>query len=120
MKHVLLLIAGSAMLQPSLATAQTSAPAAPMPSERRLSPEQIETILEEAATKNRAADRVRMPDVELEAPKPRVHGEVGVTIGTGGYREVYGSAIYPMGEDGIAAISLDMIDFGHRRSRYRR
>lgn len=108
------LIAMAALLMPAVALAQVGEPAASSSSERRLSPEQIEAVLAEAAKKRESA---RQFDPEaIEQPLPRqVHGEVGVAIGTGGYREAYGTAIYPLGDEGVAAISLDFVDWGKRR-----
>ena len=87
-----------------------------MPSERRLSPEQVEAVLAEAAARNAAAEK-QIPaenivdeDAEPQAAPP-VHGEVGFSVGTGGYREAFGTGIYPLGEDGVAAISLDFVDW---------
>jgi hypothetical protein len=109
------LIAVAAMLMSAPALAQASEPAAPPSSERRLSPEQIEAVLAEAAKKRQAAEGQIDPDLAEQAPRPQVHGEVGFAIGTGGYREVFGTAIYPLGDDGFAAISMDFVDWGHRR-----
>jgi len=111
------LIVIAALLMPSPALAQASEPA-PSPSpEHRLSPEQIEAVLAEAAKKRESAEVRHDPDVAETAPKPQVHGEVGFSVGTGGYREAFGTAIYPLGDDGIAAISMDYVDWGKRRFR---
>ena len=101
-----------ALLTPVAAIAQ----AEPKPaSEHRLSPEQIEAVLTEAAKKRQAAEaRDRAETLEGKSPR-QIHGEVGVSIGTGGYREVLGTAIYPMEDGGAAAISFDFVDLGRRR-----
>jgi hypothetical protein len=109
------LIIIAALTLPAPVVAQASVPAPTSASERRLSPEQIEAVLAEAAKKREATRMEVGPERIEEAPKPQVHGEVGVTIGTGGYREAFGTAIYPLGDDGIAAISLDFVDWGKRR-----
>lgn len=70
---------------------------------RRLSPAEVERILEEAAQKRVAAER--------RAPRA-IEGEIGVTIGTGGTREISGAAAVPIGEQGTAII---MIDAGETR-----
>lgn len=111
------LIVIAALLMPAPAMAQASEPAPSPASERRLSPEQIEAVLAEAAKKREAADMQLGAEAVEQAPKPQVHGEVGVAIGTGGYREAFGTAIYPLGDDGVAAISLDFVDWGKRRYR---
>jgi len=116
MKAALSVIA--ALLMPAPVLAQAGEPAPAPPAERRLSPEQIEAVLAEAAKKREAA-RVQLdPAAADQAPRRQVHGEVGVAIGTGGYREAFGTAIYPLGDEGVAAISLDFVDFG--RPSYRR
>lgn len=109
----LIVIAASLMPAPTLAQAVEPAPS----SEHRLSPEQIEAVLAEAAKKREAADGQLQPDALDSAPKRQVHGEVGFGIGTGGYREAFGTGIYPLGDDGVAAVSLDFVDWGRRRDR---
>ena len=110
MKHAIALILVAAAAIPCQAMAQSASA-----SERRLSPEQIEAILAEAAKKREAAEVSLGPEAAEPPARRQVHGEVGVAIGTGGYREVFGTAIYPMGDDGVAAISLDFVDLGRRR-----
>jgi len=46
---------------------------------------------------------------------PPVHGEFGIGMGTGGYREIFGTGIIPMGMNGGAAFSFDFVDLGDRR-----
>ena len=101
------------VLAPSPAAAQ-AAPAAPASGpERRLSPQPIEAVLAEAAKKREASERQELPVGQAE---PRqIHGEVGVSIGTGGHRGAFGTAVYPVGDDGAAAISFDFLDRGRRR-----
>lgn len=77
--------------------------------ERRLSPVEVERILEEAARKRATADK----------PPPRwIEGEIGVTVGSGGTREVFGTAAVPIGQQGTAIISIDAGET--RREPYRR
>ena len=65
-----------------------------------LPPEEREAAIEAGATAarelplNGASDR-------------RAHGEMGVEIGTGGERAIYGTAIVPIGENGAAAVSFE-------------
>lgn len=116
MRRTILIAALLPLAWPAAAAQQ---PAAASSDERRLSPEQVEKILAEAAAKREGTARPALEEVaEEKAPPPQVHGEVGFAIGTGGYREAYGTAIYPLGNDGFAAISLDFVDVGHRRFRY--
>ena len=76
---------------------------------RRLSPAEVERILEEAARKRVTADKL---------PPRVIEGEVGVTIGTGGTREVFGTAVVPVGTKGTAIISIDAGE--SRRNKRRR
>ena len=109
----------------AIAAAQGAADPAPLASEHRLTPEQIETVLAEVeakrkASESRAATTIEIADLE-PLPKPQLHGEFGIGMGTGGYREIFGTGIYPMGTGGVAAFSFDLVDFGnrsYRRDRY--
>ena len=100
---------------PSAVTA--AEPASSPSSERRLSPEQIEAVLAEAAKKRQAAEGHAVANSIERSASRKAHGEVGVSVGTGGYREVSGSAIAPMGENGAATIAVDFIDLGRRSQR---
>ena len=84
---------------------------APIVDERRLSPAEVERILEEAARKRVAADK---------PPARVIEGEVGVTIGTGGTREVFGTAVVPIGNEATAIISIDAGESRHNPYRRRR
>ena len=79
--------------------------------EHRLSPAEVEKILEAAAVKNAAVPAPPTP------PRP-IQGEVGVSIGSDGTREAFGTAIMPVGEDGIAIISIDGGDSGRPKRRH--
>ena len=115
------MIAAAAILSPVLASAQVPAAPASPTDERRLTPEQVEAVLAEAAAKRHATE-TQLPEPVIDdadlPPIRDVHGEVGVSIGTGGYREMFGTAVYPLGDDGVAAISLDLVDWGHRHYRH--
>ena len=106
------LLAAAPLLMPQPVAAQTVDPV-PLSSERRLSAEQIEAVLAEAARKREAGEAAIPPQPNARGAPP-VQGEAGVSVGTGGHREVFGSAIYPMGDAGAAAISVDL---GKRRDR---
>jgi hypothetical protein len=110
--------AASLFWSASVAAQDSAAPSVPLSSdERRLTPEEVEKVLAEAAAKREKAARPALEHLDEEdAPAvPQVHGEVGFGIGTGGYREAYGAAIYGLGNDASAAISLDFVDSGKRR-----
>jgi hypothetical protein len=82
----------------------------------RWTPQQIEAAKEAAAVRNMKADN----GVLNGSPSDRrVHGEVGVAIGTGGYRSVLGSAAMPLGQNGVFAFSFENSQFEQGRS-YRR
>lgn len=48
-----------------------------------------------------------------------IEGEVEVSIGSGGFHEVFGTAVAPVGEDGVAIISLGSAE-SRRHTRRRR
>lgn len=54
-----------------------------------------------------------------ERPDRQVHGEIGIEIGTGGYRGLYGSALVPLGEEGFLSVDGAVIDhMPYRRRRF--
>ena len=109
----------------ALAAAQSAPEAAPASPEHRLTPEQVEAVLADVGAKReaaemRAADRIEITELEPLQP-PQLHGEFGIGMGTGGYREIFGTGVYPMGTDGVAAFTFDFVDLGnrsYRRNRY--
>jgi len=102
------LIAASAAGLPAAAAAQT----APMKSEFRLTDEQIAQVLRDAEGR---PQRPQMGESRGNAQSNPVHGEVGVGIGTGGYRSLYGGFEFGDGQSGGAAW-MDM-DWYVQRSR---
>jgi hypothetical protein len=44
--------------------------------------------------------------------KRQVHGEMGVSVGTGGYRSGYVSSLIPIGETGTLGVAVSQTDFG--------
>lgn len=53
----------------------------------------------------------------------KIHGEMGVTVGTNNTRGIYGNAVIPLGKDAVAAISFDHYQtdlgkYGRRRGRW--
>lgn len=110
--HHLLLAA--ALAAPSLAYAAPGA-AKPLPSEVRLSDEEKEKVLEAAAAKNREPAAPAVEDEAEDQPGRPIHGEVGFSVGSGGYRSAYGTAVVPLEGDGVAIISLGSTDLGRRR-----
>ncbi|MDI7775102.1 hypothetical protein [Asticcacaulis sp. EMRT-3] len=41
-----------------------------------------------------------------------VHGSAGVSIGTGGYRSAYATAVMPVGDNGILGLAVSQTDYG--------
>ena len=102
MKHVIavvvLLAAGTASAQPA-------------PQVYRLSPEEILRLQNTPAPSPNAFDAA-------SPARPRdgkVHGEVGVGIGTGGYRDLYGVAELPFGDSGSAVLAFETQRFDYNR-----
>jgi hypothetical protein len=77
----------------------------------RLTPEQREAALEEGAA--RAAAGLQ-PD---GAADRRIHGEMGIEVGTSGERAAYGMAVVPLGENGAAAVAFETDRVKYRRHR---
>ena len=46
------------------------------------------------------------PVNDIIIPKRTLHGEMGMMVGTGGTRAVYGTMVAPLGSDGILALSF--------------
>jgi hypothetical protein len=107
-----------ALALPSVASAQTE------DGVTRLSATEVEAIKEAAARRhaNMPVDESLVASEELEAKGPlgNVHGEIGFGFGTGGYREMFGTAYVPIGEDGLLAFSFDRAQLNGYRGRYRR
>ena len=64
-----------------------------------LTPEQREAALEAGAA------RAKDESLQYGASDRRVHGEVGVEVGSRGERAAYGTLVAPIGQNGMAAIS---------------
>ena len=71
----------------------------------RLSPDAIEAALADGAARNRAAEALAaLPSIDTDR---KIHGEVGVGMGSNGGREAFGTAAVPVGENGSAVMSYD-------------
>jgi hypothetical protein len=53
-----------------------------------------------------------------EDGKRKIHGSMGVSVGTGGYRSAYASALIPVGENTTVGIAVSKTDFGKRGGFY--
>lgn len=79
----------------------------------RLSPAETQAV-QDAAARRKAADAAIDEDVN---PSRAVHGEVGFAVGTGGYTSAFGTAVIPLGDSAVAAVSFERADYGRRRFR---
>ena len=109
----LALVAG-ASCWPMASSAQ-SAPAtqAPAPDTVRLSDEQRRAILDSNTMESAAAARGELTGADRA--DRRIHGEVGVMIGTNGTRGIYGVAEIPLGNNASAVVSYENSRYGYRR-----
>jgi hypothetical protein len=71
---------------------------------------QIERWIENSPA---AADDADAP-LDRAAEPRRIHGEVGLAVGTGGYRSGYVVTHIPVGENGSATIAFGKTDYGRR------
>ncbi len=91
------LLAGSAVAAQQVPTA---------PQVYRLSPEEVLRLQRESA--ERATD---YSEAFLKPRDGKLHGEVGVGIGTGGYRSLYGALGVPLGDSGFASFAFENTQF---------
>lgn len=107
------LLLALALLLPTTAHAlapDAAAPAgSPLPSEHRLSDEEVDRVLNAATRKRELSEKLG------DRPGLLVQGEVGVSIGTGGYRSAFGTAVVPIAGEGAAILSFDFTDLGTQR-----
>lgn len=115
MSHSTVLIAAASLVLAVDMVSAAEPAAVPLSgSVRRLSTEEAEAVQEAAAKRN-----INVPAVDdRPVPDGRIHGEIGFGVGTGGYSSVFGTAIVPLGDNGIAAFSFERTNFGRRRYRY--
>ncbi|MFT3976400.1 MAG: hypothetical protein QM688_04710 [Sphingomonas bacterium] len=100
----------------SIPSRAQSAPAAPPPATGdtiRLTDEQRDLILSGITEDSAAAARGELTGAERA--ERRIHGEVGVMIGSNGTRGAYGTAAIPLGDNAGAVVSFESTRFGYRR-----
>ena len=95
-----LLAAGGARAQEAVATAS----ATPAPAAELSTAAQIDQFI-------RSAPPASLEDEGVDGITPgtgkrQVHGEVGIAVGTGGYRSAYAMSLIPVGETGTLAIAV--------------
>lgn len=84
----------------------------------RLSPGQAEQAIESGAAAA-AVPHDALASIE-DGPRRAIHGEVGMMIGTGGARGMFGTAAIPLGDNAGAIVSFSTERYGGRGYRYRR
>ena len=107
--------AGATGIAPSeinLAAAEPAAPAVTVPPAETLdTAEQIKRWLADSP----AAGREETYGEGVRLPRDRqIHGEVGVAVGTGGYRSGYITSVMPIGETGTLALTIGQEKNGYR------
>jgi len=111
-------VIATAQATPSLealnAVAKT-APAAASPTVSRplTTQEQIAAFIAETPVPHYDdGPRGLIPADRDENGKRKVHGSMGVSVGTGGYRSAYASALFPVGESATVGVAVSKTDFG--------
>jgi len=98
------------------ARAETDRPAKPVTTQ-----DQISAWLSAAPPIDRRGaplDYAARPDVDVNGyaldkdGKRQVHGEVGASVGTGGYRSGYVSTLIPIGESSTLGVAVSQTDYG--------
>ena len=95
------------------AAAQTPAPAATTTARPLTTQEQVAAFL--AANPTPQYDdgpRGLVPADRDENGKRKIHGSMGVSVGTGGYRSAYATALIPVGETTTVGIAVSQTNFG--------
>ena len=100
--------AGAARAQETVATAnRTDAPPAATDTAA-----QVDSFIHKAPPVN--LDDGAPGGVTPQDEPRKIHGEVGVGVGTGGYRSGYVSAVIPVGKTGTVAVAVSETKFGRR------
>jgi hypothetical protein len=95
------------------AAAQTPAPVAATASRPLTTQEQVAAFLAaNPAPQYDDGPRGLVPADRDEDGKRKIHGSMGVSVGTGGYRSAYASALIPVGETTTVGIAVSQTNFG--------
>lgn len=109
-------VIATAQAKPSaqaLTATAPAAPAAPAPVRQLTTQEQIAAFI--AANPGPEVDdgpRGLLPADRDADGKRKVHGSMGVSVGTGGYRSVYATGLFPVGENTTVGVAVSKTDFG--------
>ena len=60
----------------------------------------------------------RTSDDDAKDGKRQIHGSMGVSVGTGGYRSGYVSTLIPLGETGTLGLAVSQTDYGKNGRSY--
>ena len=96
--------------------AAAPAPAAPEATRPLTTQEQIDAWLKASPVKTTAQDGGEplnlSRDDDAGPIKRKVHGSVEVGVGTGGYRHMSATALFPVGETGTLGVAVSQTEFG--------
>lgn len=87
------------------------------PTERRLTPQQVDQVLAETARRNHEMPVGHAALADEHACPTKPHGEMGMEAGTGGYGAIYGAAVVPLGCRAAVAIAIESGTSGGLHSR---
>ncbi len=110
-------VIATAQAKPSAEALNAKAPPAPAtppgPVKQLTTQEQIAAFI--AANPGPEIDdgpRGLLPADRDENGKRKVHGSMGVSVGTGGYRSAYATGLFPVGENTTIGVAVSKTDFG--------
>ena len=110
------LILAAALAAPALADdtpiATASTAAAPTPAAPMTTAEQIDNYLKTSPARALPTDAASGV-TSSEEPR-KVHGEVDIAVGTGGYRSAYARADMPVGKTGVVSVAVQQGQFNGR------
>jgi hypothetical protein len=107
------LIAAALAAAPAAAVAQAAAQDQVVATAPSTSPPKAQPAAHVASVSD-AAEQERIED-DGPLRDNRVHGEVGVGVGTNGYRQIGGVVTAPIGDIGQATIAVDSSQYSYRR-----
>jgi hypothetical protein len=108
-------VIATAQAKPTAQALTATAPAAPpaTPSRPMTTQEQIAAFITTSpGPELDDGPRGLVPADRDEDGKRKVHGSMGVSVGTGGYRSAYASALFPVGENTTVGVAVSKTDFG--------